>query len=179
MTLAELNFPRRSTQFHPAWPFFLLAALWRFVGAAALSFMALCSGNARADEPPCVFNAHAFSAATYRHRPGVAFVQWNESRATAAIVTRSGRAVGVRHWRCQHLGAEARVVIDDGASSPEIAAALAELADAVLPVKVAQRVPPSIAATRSIRGMRIGSTCRRVATRSPMSPANPLARRSC
>ncbi|MFL6681199.1 MAG: hypothetical protein ACJ8IK_22865 [Burkholderiaceae bacterium] len=108
--------------------------------------MALCSGNARADEPPCVFNAHAFSAATYRHRPGVVFVQWNEPRASAAIVTRSGRAVSIRHWRCQHLGAEARVVIDGGALSLEIEAALAELADIALQPRVAQRVRPLIAA---------------------------------
>jgi len=146
MTLAELNFPRRSTRTRPAWPFFPLAALRRIVAAAALGFMALCSGNARADEPPCVFNAHAFSAATYRHRPGVAFVQWSESRATAAIVTRSGRAVSIRHWSCQHLGAEARVVIDGGASSRDVAVALAELADIALQAKLAQRVRPLIAA---------------------------------
>ena len=140
MMLAELNFPRPSTSVFP------LATLRRIVGTAALSLMALCSVNALADEPPCVFNAHSFSAATYRHRLGVAFVQWSESRATAAIVTRSGRAVSIRHWSCQHLGAEARMVIDGEAPSREITAALAELADVVLSARVAQRVRPLIAA---------------------------------
>lgn len=118
----------------------------RGAASSALALLALCAGAVQAEEPPCVFNAHAFSAATYRHRPGVAFVQWSEPRSTAAIVTRTGLAVSVRHWSCMHLGAEARAVIDGDAKGEDIAAALAELADVVLQPGVARRVRPLIAA---------------------------------
>ena len=117
----------------------------RRIAVRLFAVLALATGAAQADEPPCVFNAHAFSAATYRHRPGVAYVQWNEARATAAVVTRTGHAIAIRHWSCMHLGAEARVVLDGDAKPADIVAALGELADVVLQPRVAQRVRPLIA----------------------------------
>jgi len=75
---------------------------------AAIS-LAVLAGAAHGE---CAFDEGYFSRDTYAGKPGVETVVWLADAKEARIITSEHDLVSVKHWACDALGLEARMLVD-------------------------------------------------------------------
>jgi hypothetical protein len=102
----------------------------RLRAALAATALAVLAGAARGE---CAFDEGYFNRDTYAGKPGVETVVWLADAKEAKIITSERDLVSVKHWACDALGLEARMLVDpDPADDETLKHKLMELARMVL-----------------------------------------------